>query len=62
MRAATDIGTLLTGRGPGVGLDPGLLGKVLEQSYNTIENLDVKAYCMMAIESMDRWSHASYRW
>ncbi|KAK6222017.1 hypothetical protein LQW54_001240 [Pestalotiopsis sp. IQ-011] len=62
MRAAADSATLLTGRGPGVGLDPDLLGKALEQSYSTIENLDIEAYCMMAIESMDRWSHASYRW
>ncbi|ETS77718.1 hypothetical protein PFICI_09780 [Pestalotiopsis fici W106-1] len=60
MRTSADIGMLLSGCGPGVGLDPGRLAEALEQAFGMIEGLDIKAYCIMAIEIMDRLSHAKF--
>jgi salicylate hydroxylase len=62
MRASADAALLLTGRGPGVGLDPARLAAALEAALGVVENLDIKAYCLVAIEIMDRLSHARHHW
>ncbi|KAI0130540.1 hypothetical protein BJ170DRAFT_594049 [Xylariales sp. AK1849] len=54
VRASFDVGLLMTGRAPGIGLDPTLLAKTLQQKWDCIENFDINAYRTEAISSMDQ--------
>ncbi|KAI1864019.1 uncharacterized protein JN550_009039 [Neoarthrinium moseri] len=53
IRASFDINLLLTGRAPGIGLDPVLLANTLRQKWDMIENIDINAHCLKAMNSMD---------
>lgn len=61
-RASTEIDGLMTGGAPGVGLDPSLLAKALDQKWDVIESLDIKAYCIAALAGMDRHSPLPRQW
>lgn len=62
IRATSDISLLMTGRAPGIGLDPVLIAKTLEQKWDIIENFDINAHCMAAIRAMDRNLSVGRQW
>lgn len=54
IRASFDLGHLLTGRAPGVGLgDPLELAKALRQCTDILEDIDAEAHCREAERLMD---------
>ncbi|KAK6081498.1 mannitol 1-phosphate dehydrogenase [Seiridium cupressi] len=62
IRANADIGLLMAGRAPGIGLDPVLLAKTLKQKWNVVNSLDINAYCMAAIAAMDGSQPIHMQW
>lgn len=61
-RAAADVTLLATGQAPGVGLDPNLLARNLEQKLNIIESLDITAHCLAALTAMDHHCQLARGW
>ncbi|KAH6645988.1 hypothetical protein BKA67DRAFT_663862 [Truncatella angustata] len=60
--AAHDISLLMTGRAPGIGLNPVPLAEALRQKWGSIENLNLNAHCMAALGAMNRNSPPMEQW